>query len=108
MGAQWRKDRSTGRKAIAVCQAAPARPADGYGQAQRPALALRGTGDEPVIVEADGLTVFLKLEPRAGEPVLLGQLAGDDLEPWIGALVQVWQDGALRSTAEVDDRQLPV
>lgn len=72
-------------------------------QAQRPALALRGTGDEPVIVEADGLTVFLKLEPRAGEPVLLGQLAGDDLEPWVGALVQVWQDGALRSTAEVDD-----
>ncbi|NLE53088.1 MAG: hypothetical protein GX613_16945 [Chloroflexi bacterium] len=72
-------------------------------QTQRPALALRGTGDDPVIVEAGGLTVFLKLEPRAGEPVLLGQLAGDDLEPWVGALVEVWQDGALRSTAEVDD-----
>ena len=70
---------------------------------QRPALALRGTGDDPVIVEAGELTIFLKLEPRAGAPVLLGQLAGDDLEPWTGALVQVWQDGALRSTGEVDD-----
>jgi len=70
---------------------------------QRPAMALRGTGEEPVIIEAGALTVFLKLEPRAGQPVLLGQLAGDDLGPWVGALVQMWQEGALRATAEVDD-----
>lgn len=35
---------------------------------RRPALALRGTGEEPVIIEAGSLTVSLKLEPRAGQP----------------------------------------
>lgn len=68
-----------------------------------PALALRGTGEEPVIIETDGLTLYLKLEPRAGQPVLLGQIAGDSFESWVGALVQFWQEDALRATAEVDD-----
>lgn len=72
-------------------------------QSRRPALALRGTGEEPVIIEAGGLTLYLQVEPRAGRPVLLGQLAGDNLESWVGALVQFWQGGALRATAEVDD-----
>ena len=70
-------------------------------QMQRPALALRGTGDEPVIVEAGGLTVFLKLEPRAGEPVCSASLQATASSPdrrWFRS-----GKTALRSTAEVDD-----
>lgn len=69
---------------------------------RRPTTALRGSGDEPVIVEADGMTVYLRADTGAGRPVLLGQLAGDALADWVGALVQLWQDGALRQTTEID------
>ncbi|MCZ2097003.1 MAG: hypothetical protein LC121_12235 [Anaerolineae bacterium] len=69
---------------------------------RRPTAALRGPGDEPVIVEADGMTVYLRADAGAGRSVLLGQLAGDALADWVGALVQLRQDGALRQTTEID------
>jgi len=72
-------------------------------QTRQPALTLRSAEAEPVVVEAKGVTLFLMLEAGAGHPALLGQLAGDDLGAWAGALVQLWQNGALRTTAEVDD-----
>lgn len=69
---------------------------------RRPTMALRGADDEPTIVEADGMTVYLKADSGAGRAVLLGQMAGDALADWIGALVQLRQDGALRQMTEVD------
>lgn len=65
--------------------------------------ALRGGSENPIVVEAGGITLFLKVEPGAGRPALLGQLAGSDLGVWHGALIQLWQDGTLRATAEVSD-----
>jgi hypothetical protein len=34
---------------------------------------------------------------------LLGQLASDPFEPWVGALVVLWQAGATQRSTRIDD-----
>ncbi len=64
---------------------------------------LRGGGG-PLMAEADGLTIFVDVQPAgAGQVALECQLVADDQQRWTGALVEIRQSGALRATAEVDD-----
>lgn len=71
----------------------------------RPAFALRGgatTG--PLIAEVEGITIVLDVQPSPdGRVIVLGQLVADDLDSWIGALVELRQDGTLLLTTTVDD-----
>lgn len=71
----------------------------------RPALALRGgAAAGPIMAEVEGTTLMLDLQPSAdGSVLVLGQLIGDDVEHWVGALVELRQAGALLLTTVVDD-----
>ena len=65
---------------------------------------LRGAGPEPIMAEADGVTIFLDLQPRPdGRASLQGQLVASDQDGWESALVEIRQAGALAATAIVDD-----
>lgn len=65
---------------------------------------LRGAGPEPIMAEADGVTIFVDLQPRPdGRAALQGQLIANDQEVWEGALVEIRQAGTLTATAIVDD-----
>ncbi|MGH2520950.1 MAG: zf-HC2 domain-containing protein [Anaerolineales bacterium] len=69
-----------------------------------PTPALRGEARGPITAEAGGVTIVLDLQPAAeGRVRLLGQLAAEDQDRWTGALVQLWQAGALQTMARVDD-----
>ena len=70
-----------------------------------PALALRGGAAGPLMFEtADGVTIFLELQPVAdGQTELRGQLVADDQDGWVSALVELRQAGTLRATAAIDD-----
>lgn len=66
--------------------------------------ALRGAGPEPIMAEADGVTIFLDIQPRPdGRATLQGQLVANDQDVWESALVEIRQGGALAATAIVDD-----
>lgn len=69
-----------------------------------PGLALRGTGSDMLVAEAEGITIFLSLEqsPR-GAAVIAGQIAADDLQEWAGALVELWQQDHLQATLIVNE-----
>jgi len=91
-------------------QPAPMRPkASPWGalfarpQPQRPAVALRGAGAGPLMAVAGDTTIFLDVQPAAGQIAMQGQLVDADQDRWVGALVEVRQSGALVATAEVDD-----
>lgn len=65
---------------------------------------LRGASPEPIMAEADGVTIFLDIQPRPdGRAALQGQLVANDQDVWESALVEVRQSGALVATAIVDD-----
>jgi hypothetical protein len=87
----------------------PSPPARGWSLARllprAPALALRGGAGAPLMFETDGgVTIFLEIEPAAGEQTeLRGQLVADDQDAWIGALAELRQSGVLRATAAIDD-----
>jgi anti-sigma factor RsiW len=68
-----------------------------------PALAVRGaTG--PIKAEANGVTIFLDVQPAAeGRVMLTGQVVADGMERWVGALVELRQAGKLCATAALDD-----
>ena len=69
-----------------------------------PALAMRGAGPAPLVAEADGVTIFLDVQPALdGNITLIGQLMADDQDDWAGALVELRQAGALQATAALDD-----
>jgi len=68
-----------------------------------PALALRGAASRTLTAEAGDLTLMLDLSD-AGQGVRVeGQLIGDALDPWLGAVVELRQGGALQSAALVDE-----
>lgn len=71
----------------------------------RSALALRGgTTGGPIIAEAEETTIVLDVQLSSdGSVMLLGQLVTDDLESWIGALVELRQGEALLLTTTIDD-----
>lgn len=65
---------------------------------------MRSTASGPVIAEAEGTTIMLDLQPSAdGSVLVLGQLIGDDVEHWTGALVELRQAETLLRTTVVDD-----
>ena len=76
-----------------------------FGRVMPPAAApaLRGAGMEPIVVEAEGVTVILDVQASAGGVAVLGQVVADDLAAWAGALVELRQSGALQATAIVGD-----
>jgi anti-sigma factor RsiW len=98
---------------IPLAEAAPAPPAPwrSAGGAlfarpapQRPAVALRGAADGPLMAEAGDATIFLDLRPDgAGRVALQGQLVAPDQERWAGALVELRQAGGLVATATIDE-----
>lgn len=68
-----------------------------------PALALRGAASRTLTAEVGDLTVMLDLTPAGSDLRIEGQLLSDTLDPWLGALVELHQDGVLQSTALVDE-----
>lgn len=69
-----------------------------------PALALRGEAAGPLVAEAGDVTLVLELQPQPETGLgLVGQLAAPDPNQWVGALVQLWQAGALQSSGVVDE-----
>jgi hypothetical protein len=75
------------------------------GMAPEPAFGmLRGSAGGPITLEADGILVILDLQPAPeGRKTVLGQVAADDLDRWLGARVELRQNGQLQSTAALDD-----
>jgi anti-sigma factor RsiW len=68
-----------------------------------PALAVRGSVG-PIKAEADGVTIFLDVQPAdGGRVILMGQVVADAKERWVGALVELRQAGILCATAALDD-----
>lgn len=70
----------------------------------RAGVVLRGSAGGPLMAEADGLTLFLDVQPtNANRVAVLGQLVANDQARWEGALVELRQGGALIATAFADD-----
>ena len=67
-----------------------------------PALALRGVAAGPLVAEAGDVTLVLERPTEAGR-ALMGQLAAPHADQWVGALVQLWQEGELQATGVVDE-----
>lgn len=66
--------------------------------------ALRGGGEGPITLEADGVLIVLDLEAgREGSVTIQGQVAADDQARWTGAQVEAHQEGEVRMTTTVDD-----
>jgi hypothetical protein len=64
---------------------------------------MRGAGPAPIVAEADGLTLFLQVQPTTDRRVAItGQLVADDQERWAGALVELRSSGALQATTALD------
>ena len=77
-----------------------------FGRVMPPAAvpALRGAGPEPIVIEADGVTVILDVQGSSGgRAIVQGQVVADDLAAWAGALVELRQSGTLQATAVVGD-----
>jgi hypothetical protein len=68
-----------------------------------PALAVRGENRAPLLAQAGDVLLVLDVEPSGDQCMVHGQVAADDLDRWIGALVEVRHDGVVRGVAEVDD-----
>jgi hypothetical protein len=67
-------------------------------------VALRGTSQGPITLEADGLFIVLDVQPATeGRVNILGQIAADDQDRWTGAAVELRQSGTLQMTVTVDD-----
>jgi anti-sigma factor RsiW len=69
-----------------------------------PAYVLRGGGQGPVTLEADGLLLILDLQPAEGSSLtVLGQLAAEAQEQWTGAAVVLRQGEVERCPTAIDD-----
>jgi hypothetical protein len=66
--------------------------------------ALRGAGEGPVTLEADGIVITLELQPGSnGQVSIFGQVAAGEQDEWTGALVELRPAGAPFLTALLDD-----
>jgi len=72
---------------------------------QRPsALALRNVAAPSIVAEAAGTTITLDIDPHGtGQFTMFGQVMAEADDPWLGALVEVRQEGVLRAIAPVGD-----
>ncbi|MCG8352994.1 MAG: hypothetical protein MI924_34960 [Chloroflexales bacterium] len=71
---------------------------------RQPAQALRGSSAGPITAEADGITIYLDVQPAArGEVTINGQIIGDNLEQWAGALVELRRGSELQAVTSADD-----
>lgn len=71
---------------------------------RQPAQALRGSSAGPITAEADGITIYLDVQSAArGEVTIQGQIIGDNLEQWAGALVELRRGGELQAVTSADD-----
>lgn len=69
-----------------------------------PGRVLRGNSSGPIIAEATGATIVLDVQSGVdGQVALLGQIVSDEVERWLGALVELRQGGALLISTRVDD-----
>ncbi len=71
-----------------------------------PALALRGESlePEPFVAEAGDAVITLEARPAGeGSVRVNGMVAALELEPWIGALALLWQEGEVRAVATLDE-----
>jgi hypothetical protein len=108
--AQLRRFLAAAGLPAALAQAVPKRPIRaGLVARLRPAShggapAVRGAGHSSLVAEADGLTIYLEVQPAGDAQVmLLGQLMADDPDAWAGGLVELRQAGVLQATAALDD-----
>lgn len=68
-----------------------------------PALAMRGAGLERLEARAGDISVVLEVQPAAaGQVLVVGQVVTEELDRWVGALVEVRQAGSIQATAVVD------
>ena len=68
------------------------------------AVALRGEKKGPITFEADGIVITLDIQPGSnGLASILGQVAAEDQDNWIGAAVELQQADAPQLTASLDD-----
>ena len=66
--------------------------------------AMRGEQATSQVFDANGITVVVDTRPAGDEQVeLIGQVATDEVDVWVGALVEVRQDGAILKVTTVDD-----
>ncbi|MCU0494686.1 MAG: hypothetical protein MUD01_24130 [Chloroflexaceae bacterium] len=70
-----------------------------------PAMALRGADDTTIEARADGLTIFLDVQPAPNKQLLVNGtlIADDDQERWEGALVELRQSNHLVASASLDE-----
>jgi anti-sigma factor RsiW len=69
-----------------------------------PAFAMRGRdSSETVMLEINGVTLFIEAQTEDDGLWLAGRLVAADMEQWDGALIEVWQDSSLQSTTSVKD-----
>jgi hypothetical protein len=67
-------------------------------------VGVRGNAREPLTIEAGEVQVILDVQPATeGRVTLLGQLASEPFEPWVGAQVELWQVGEPERTTMIDD-----
>lgn len=70
-----------------------------------PAFAtLRGEGQGPIVLGADGIVILLGFAPAtSGQVSIIGQVAADNQEYWTGAAVELQQTEMTPLIASVDD-----
>ncbi len=72
-----------------------------------PVLAMRGgAGSETLLLETDGVMIFLEAQPEPGGATLMGRLLAPDLAAWSNALVEVKQADGAQTAGIVDESGL--
>ncbi|HET9589668.1 MAG TPA: hypothetical protein VFO91_12855 [Anaerolineales bacterium] len=81
-----------------------ARLTGGQTEVAKPAVALRGEAQGPLIFEADGIVITLDVQSGPKEAVSIqGQVAADDQDQWTGAIIKMLQVDRSELTASLDD-----
>lgn len=68
------------------------------------AAAMRGEQGTSQVFDANGIPVVVDTRPAGDDQVeVIGQVAADDVDPWVGALVELRQQGAIMKVTTVDE-----
>ena len=70
---------------------------------QRALSGVRGSVFTPIMIDAEDAHIVLEVQPAAGRATLLGQVASDNGERWIGAQIELWQSGLPARISIVDE-----
>ena len=77
---------------------------NGSGRTGEPSFALRGESEGPITFVVEDIVIVLDIQPVNDEKVnILGQVAADDQDLWIEALVELQQSNELQLSTTVDD-----